>query len=343
MAEVRITVFQRMIEKVVYALNNEFYLRSKDAGQPNAQTIEIPQSSGLEEPVLGGVNSGYYTTSNHLNAATALDPVIIVNDKLSYSNTILRPPHPFVFETLQEVELSYNKAQQVAEEQGMNMKVAIANYIASVWNPTLAAYIIGTTGMAKGGAAPETRDTEGTTGAKSGYDGLVKRFQYADLLNILYQIKKQNLQGGSWNALITPEMWEDLLRIPEIVDYEKTGNITMLNQGVVGKWGPLQFHDPRQNDRWNANVLYDLTTPSAPVPVAYGGTLNANCVSAMLVWNDQYVERNIGNILFYSRKDDPIYMGDISQWGMRIGGSPRRLDGRGVIAVYETPTTGEIA
>jgi len=343
MAEVRLAVFQRMIEKVLYALNNEFFLKSKDAGSVNAQTIYIPQSSGLEEPVLGGVNSGYYTTSNHLNSATALSGVIIVNDQLSYSNTIIRPPHPLVLEALQEAELSYNKAQQLAEEQGMNMKVAIANYLLTVWATTTAAYIIPTTGLPdpKKSTTVQIRSAAGTTGAKSGYAGNVKRFEYSDLMALNTAIKKQNISGGQWWALPTPEQWEDLLRITEIVDYEKTGNETMLKNGVVGRWGAVNFLDPRQNDRWNANVLYDLT--STATPVAYGGTLNANCVSAMLVWNDQYVERNLGAIKFFSRKDDPLYMGDIYQWGVRAGGSPRRLDGKGVIAIYEAPTVEEPA
>ena len=345
MAEVRLTVFQRMIEKVLYATNNEFYLRSRDAGASNAQSIKIPQSSGLEEPVLGGVNSGYFTTSNHLNSATALSPVIIVNDELEYSNTIIRPPHPFVLETLQEAELSYNKAQQLAEEQGMNMKVAIANYFLTVWAQTLAAYIFPTTGLPnpKKSTTLQSRSTSGTTGAKSGYSGLVKRFEYTDLMALESAIKRQNLEGGQWFALPTVEIWEDLKRITDIVDYDKTGNETMLKQGIVGSWGSIRFLDPRQNDRWNANVAYDITTPSAPVPIAYGGAFNSNTVSALICWNDRYVERNLGPIKFFSRKDDPIYMGDIYQWGVRAGGSPRRLDGKGIICVYEDPTTGGAA
>jgi len=78
--------------------------------------------------------------------------------------------------------------------------------------------------------------------------------------------------------------------------------------------------------------------PSAPVGVAYGGTLNANCVSALLVWNDQYVERNEGAIKFFSTTNDPIYMGDIVNWGVRVGAASRRNDEKGVLAFYENPT-----
>ena len=338
MAEVRLTVFQGMLEKKLFP-DNAFYAFSKNAGQPNAQTIEIPQEEDGEEPILGGVNSGYYTTANNLAAATALSPVIRVNDKLSYSNTIIRPPHPFVFETLQEVELTYSKASDVAQQQAQNMNTAIANYFATRWAQDTASYVVGTTGVNKKGLI-EVRDTTATTGAKGGYAGMVNRFAYQDLLNLLLLIKKQNLSGGTWRALPTPELWQDMLMITDIVDYEKTGNQTMLQSGVVGSWGGVLFMNPRQNDRWEANVLYDLTNPVAPVPVTYAGALNANCVSALMVWNDQYVERNEGGIKFFSRKDDPIYMGDIVQWGVRCGASKRRLDGRGVICIYEKPNEG---
>jgi hypothetical protein len=113
----------------------------------------------------------------------------------------------------------------------------------------------------------------------------------------------------------------------------------MLEKGIVGKWGLINYLMPRQNDRWNANVLYDLTGVN-PVGVAYAGALNANCVSSMLVWNSNYVERNEGAVKFFSRKDDPIYMGDLFNWGVRFGASKRRLDGKGVIAVYEKPAAG---
>jgi len=335
MAEVRLIEFQRMLEKQLFP-DNSFYKFSKNAGKPNVSSVEIPQSSGHDAPILGGVNSGYYTTSNDGNAATALTPVIKVNDKLTYSNTILRPEKPYVFETLQEEELSYNKASAIADEQADNMNTGIANYIATVWAADVANYIIPTTGLNQAGTE-QKRSSNVVTG---GYTGLVKRFAYEDLQALNLEIARQNITGGQWRALPTPELWEDILRIPEVVDYEKTGNETMLKKGVIGRWGKVLFLDPRQNDRWNANVLYDTTGGvGAEVPVAYDGALNVNCQSALLVWNDKYVERNEGAIKFFSRKNDPIYMGDIAQWGVRVGGSYRRTDGKGVICVYEAKTT----
>jgi hypothetical protein len=335
--EVKITIFQRMLEKKLFP-DNDFTRYSRNGGQPNADTIEIPQSDGGNEPVLGGVNSGYDDVANNLANATALTAVVRVNTKKSYSNTIVRLPEPFVYETLQDVVLSYNKANEIATEEAENMNTAVANYIAIQWQPTLAANIFPTTGLPnpKSSTTEQKRSSSVVTG---GYTGLVKKFEYSDLKNLSKQIKKQNVKGGQWYALLTPELWDDLTAIDEIVNFEKTGNETMLKQGVVGRWLGINFLEPRQNDRWGANILYDITTPAAPVKVAYGGTLNTECVSAMLVWNDRYVEKNEGGLMFFSRLRDPIYMGDIVNWGVRVGGASRRLDEKGTIAFYEAKTT----
>jgi hypothetical protein len=333
MSEVRITWFQRQLEKALFP-DNTFLKYSKDGGQPNVATVEIPQATATNRPVLGGVNSGYYTTANNLANATGLTPIIRVNDKLTYNNTIIRLPNPIVIETLQEAELSYNKAAQIASEEADNLNTAIANYALAQWAQDNASYIIPSTGKTSAGVV-ESRISIVT----GGYAGAVKRFSYEDLLALQTAVRKQNINGGQWVALPTVEQWEDIRRIANVVDFEKTGNETMLKSGVIGKWDRILFLDPRQNDATQANVVYDITSTAAPVPIAYDGTINSNCVSALLCWNADYVEKNEGSLVFFSRTKDPVYMGDLMNWGVRFGASKRRLDGKGVIAVYETPVS----
>jgi hypothetical protein len=337
MAEVRISTFGRMLEKVLFP-DNSFVNKSFNRNEPDKKQVEIPQSTGSADPIIGGVNADYYDPANNLANADTVDGVLRVNDEKIYPMVIMRPPNAFVFETLQEVELSYSKASEIATEEGENMLTGAANYMLTVWAPTLPARIIPTTGLDKAGTE-QKRDTTGTTGSVGGYSGLVKRFAYNDLLELSKQIRKQNIKRGTWYVMMTVEIWDDIKHIDQVIDFEKTGQTTKIEEGLIGKWGKLYFLDPRQNDRWEANVLYDITVPATPVPVAYDGALNANCVSALIAWNDKYVERNLGALKFFSRKGDPLYMGDISNWGRRLGGSSKRLDEKGVIAFYEAPTT----
>jgi hypothetical protein len=333
MADVQLQIFQSMIEKNIFP-DNAFYKNSKNAGNSNANTITIPQSSGLEEPVLGAVTAGYNTTANNMTTATALTPVINVNDQLSYPNVILRLPHPIVMETLQETDKPYNKAAIMAADQAQNINTAVANYAATQFMQDAAQYIIGTTGKDKAG---NVSSRASAVTSKGGIATNVNRFGYEDLLLLEMMIKKQSIENGSWYALITPEIWDDMRRIENLIDYEKTGQSGMLEKGIVGKWGLINWLMPRQNSRWEANALYDITNINAPVPVAYGGTLNTNCTSAIIAWNDQFVERNEGGVEFFSTKKDPFYMGDVYNWGVRFGAAKRRADGRGVVGVYESP------
>lgn len=336
--EVKIQVFQKMLEKKLFP-DNMFIQYSRNGEDANADTVNIPQSSGGNEPVLGGVNSGYDDYSNNLAHATVLTAAIRVNQKKSYSNTIVRLPEPYVYETLQDVVLSYNKANEIATEEADNINTAVANYLAIAWSPTVAARIFPTTGLPN--PKVSTTEQKRVSGlAAGGYAGNVKRFEYSDLVKMLKEIRKQNITGGRWFALITPELWDDLLRINEVVDYEKTGNQTMLKNGIVGSWGGVNFLEPRQNDRWNANIMYDVSGGvGAEVPVAYGTALSTNMVSAMLIWNENYVEKCLGQLMFFSRLRDPLYMGDIVNWGVRVGGTSRRLDEKGTMAFYEAKTT----
>jgi len=331
--EVRLSVFRSEIIKKLRP-DNGFarYSRSASAADANAEKVIIPQAQAGQKPTLGGVNSGYYTKTNNLAAASTLSGVIRVNDRLEYSMNILKFPNSVVFETMQESPITYDKLSAVIEEQAAEMDKAIAEYYLAAWAQDNTNFIIGTTGI-DSAAATKTR----TSVVTGGYAGTVKRFQYEDLLALESAIMRQNYTNGSWYALPTVEQWEDMRRIANIIDFEKTGNTGMLEKGIVGKWGRINYLDPRQNDDTNANVLYDLTAPAAPVPVAYGGTVNANCVSAMLVWNDDAVEKAFGGVKMFERKRDPEYLGDIYNWACRLGASKRRLDGRGVIAVYETP------
>ena len=156
--------------------------------------------------------------------------------------------------------------------------------------------------------------------------------------------------GGKWHILPTVEQWEDVMLIPDFVDFEKTGNETMLKKGIIGTWLGFQWHEPRQNDDLEANVIYDTTTPSAPTKVDYAGAVDGdgrtiyavtpttNSVSALLVWNDKMVRRSEGMNNVYFRKDDPEYQADILSANVRFGASFSRTDNKGVIALVETRT-----
>lgn len=339
MAEVRIKIFSRDLQKNLFP-DNAFYKRSKVDPASSATSIDIPQAQAQARAKIGNVQIDYDNPANNLTDASKMTAIKRVNTLLNYVNQNFYVPPIVIDENNQDGELSYSKQQEIREEMSDELNTQVANWAAVNWAPTQAGNIISTTGT-------DTR----TSLVTGGYNGLVKRISYQDLLNLKVKAMKQQKMGGKWFILPTPEQWEDIMLIPEFRDFEKTGRETLLKEGVIGTWLGFTWLDPRQNDDLEANVIYDTTTPATPTKVDYaasveGGTgrtiytltPTANSCSALLAWNDRMVRRSEGNVNVYYRKDDPLYQADVLSANVRFGASFSRADNKGVLVLVETRT-----
>jgi len=326
--EVTKQVFEKLIQKELYP-DSEFYKKAINGGDANALTYHIPQESAINRPTLGGVNGkDYLLTANNMTAATALTAKYNVNTSKSYNSTIIKFPEPIALETLQDAMLSYNKAQALAVNMASKMNQAIADYFATAWQPTVSDNIIALTGKDKAGSA-KTR----TSNVTGGYAGSVYSVGYQDLQALALAVDKQNIVGGQWYVLLTPEQWADISQIDEIEQYQLRGLVNKFGATALGRWRKFVFLDSRQSDLWNANILYDVT--SGTVPVAYGGTVNTNCLSGLLAWNDKQVVYRQSKMKVFQDLNNPIHMADLRNMGTRIAATQIRLDQKGVVAMYE--------
>jgi len=338
MAEVRVKIFSRDLQKNLFP-DNAFYKFSKVDAASSANSIDIPQAQGQARAKIGNVQIDYDNSANNLADADKLDAIKRINTLLNYANQNFFVQPIVIDKNNQDGELSYAKQQEIREEFAMELNTQIANYAAVKWGPTVAGNILKTTGTA-------TR----TSLIVGGYNGLVKRIVKQDLLDLKKTAMKQQKMGGKWYILPTPEQWEDIMLIPDFVDFEKTGRETLLKEGVIGTWLGFTWLEPRQNDDLEANIIYDTTTPSAPTKVDYVGAVDgdgrtifavtptANSVSGLLAWNDKMVRRSEGSNNVYFRKDDPLYQADILSANVRFGASFSRTDNKGVLVLVETRT-----
>ncbi|MEK0369733.1 MAG: hypothetical protein QQN55_01060 [Nitrosopumilus sp.] len=338
MAEVRVKIFSRDLQKNLFP-DNAFYKKSKIDPASNANSIDIPQAQSQASAKIGNVQISYDTAGNNLNDADKLTAIKRINTLLNYINQNFFIPPVIIDKNNQDGELSYAKQVEIREEFSDELNTQVANYSAVKWGPTVASNILKTTGTA-------TR----TSLVVGGYNGLVKRITKQDLLNLAKAAKKQQKMGGRWYILPTVEQWEDIMLIPDFVDFEKTGNETMLKKGIIGTWLGFQWFEPRQNDSLEANIIYDTTTPSAPTKVDYAGAVDGdgrtifsvtptvNSVSALLAWNDKMVRRSEGKVNVYFRANDPEFQADILSSSLRFGASFGRSDNKGVLALVETRT-----
>ncbi len=338
MAEVRIKIFSRDLQKNLFP-DNAFFKRSKLDAASSATSIDIPQSQTQAASKIVDVQIAYDTAGNNLADADKLTVIKRINTLLNYVNQNFFVVPVVIDKNNQDGELSYEKQQQIREEFAEELNTQMANWAAVKWGPTVAGNILKTTGTA-------TR----TSLIVGGYNGLVKRIIKQDLLNIKKAAMKQQKMGGKWYVLPTPEQWEDIMLIPDFVDFEKTGRETLLKTGVIGSWLGFIWLEPRQNDALEANIIYDTTTPSAPTKVDYAGVVDgdgrtiqtltptANSVSALLCWNERMVRRSEGRVNTYFRPNDPEFQGDLLSANVRFGASFGRSDNKGVIALVETRT-----
>ena len=337
MAEVRIKVFKRDLQKNLFP-DNAFYKKSKVDGASSAESIEIPQAESPVKAVIGNVQVNYDDVANNLTAANKLEAVKRINSKKTYENQNIFVPPVIIDKNNEDGELSYEKRAEIQEEFALELNTQVANYAAERWAPTNINRITGTTGT-------ETRLGLVT----GGLPGPVKRATYKDLLRVKKFFQKMNLpKGGKIYALPTSEFWEDIMLMEEFRSFEKTGLVTLLKDGTIGKWLGITWMEPRNNEDLGANIIYDYADPANPVKVSYESVIvggrnvlqiapTATTVSGVLFWHERMVRRSEGRVNGYFRKDDPFYQADILSSNVRFGATSSRADEKGVVALIETP------
>ena len=63
---------------------------------------------------------------------------------------------------------------------------------------------------------------------------------------------------------------------------------------------------------------------------------DANELAVGLAWQKDCVSRAIGEKKMFDDTNNPVYYGDLYSFLLRTGGSPRRYDGKGIVAIIES-------
>lgn len=309
MAEIRTTLFSRELQKQIFP-NSDFYKKSigETGVADNVETVEKPVQTKISKAKEGA------PSSLPIKVETSTDT------KKSYEVTKLWCA-PLLIDDDSQIMTNYDKRRTKQEQQAGELNLKAANYSFLKWSPTQAANIVKSTGSAR------ATNVVGLTSTR-------KAITKADLLKIHNMMMRMNVSGlpGKWYGLLTADAYTDLLTIPEFVDYEKTGNTSKLEQGVIGKLMGIEFLT-RSTDEGHAGGLYNAagTTP-------YGA--DAEIVNDMLpcnlFWNDKMVCRAEGAVRTIVNENAPGYLGGtIIESFVRFGADIIRSDQKGVIALLE--------
>jgi hypothetical protein len=146
---------------------------------------------------------------------------------------------------------------------------------------------------------------------------------------------------GTMYFLPTVEQYDDILNIPEFIDFEKTGRESRLIRGEVGSLYNITILEPRHRTDWNANILYsyvDNADGSVDLTkVEDTASSGANMVSAGIAWVDNMVLRAQGSAIVFPWQNSPVYMGDVYASELRYGAIKKRNDNKGVVMLVENP------
>ena len=308
MAEISPIKFSKELNKVLFP-ENAFYKKSM-TDEAKYKTIHIPEAG-----VTGTASVGDYP-SLPLSIQKRTDTVT------SYTTDEVYLTNPVLIEREDEILLNYSKMKDVVTAAGHILNTKIADIAATNFAPTstVLGNVFATTG------------TNTRTSALVGSTVTAKRLLMADLLKVKKYFDKSNLPDGQIYGLLTPEFVEDLFYIDELVDYDKTGELTKLRNGEIGRILGMQFMT-----RWNSTLgTNGVSYTNGGVKKALGAAVAATDRAAIIFWHSSAVRHAEGFAKTVINRDAPGYKGGtIIEAMVRFGATINRTDELGVAAIYE--------
>lgn len=303
MAQISPKLFSKDLASQIFS-DNTFYTKAfKDVAAGNVDSVDIPIAGNLSDASSG-------TPSLPLSIGTRTD------DVKNYPLTQIWAS-PILVKREEDIVLNYNKQLDIARAMGEAISTKAADYAANAWGP--AAAQITTTGTAR------ATTLVGATGNR-------KAITKADLLRVRNAFMKQNINLNGLIAVVTPDQYNDILGIAEFVDFEKVGQTSKLESGILGR---ILGFDVMV--RWNESLgSVGLHYTADGQTKKANGTVAATDSPAALFFQPtmvRYAEAFPETII--NRKAPGYLGGTIIESVVRFGATQSRGDGRGVVALVE--------
>lgn len=219
--------------------------------------------------------------------------------------------NPIYIPNIDTVELSYDKRQSILWNDRMELQKQAHQNLLYRW--FTAGKVIETNGD----------DCEAHTSATA--TGNRKKLTKATILDLMVKFNQDDVPATGRYILLDSVMYSHLL--DDLTDKELSAFLASANaqQGVLGRlYGfdimqrsqVLRLKADKSLLKWNANGV-------------------AGELAAGLAWQEQCVSRALGEVKMFDKMDDPTYYGDIYSFLMRVGGSKRRYDSKGIYVIAE--------
>jgi hypothetical protein len=311
MAQLAPRKFSTELQKELFP-DNSFYQKSRTEGGIGAdvENVDIPVAGNI-----GKAKSG--------------DPEVLPLQVKVREDSFKTYPveqlytDPYLVRNEEQIVLNYNKLQDVASSLAMSINTRAGNIAATNWGATLASNIVQTTGTGR------LSTVTGTTGNR-------KAIAKNDMIGVRSAFNKMNLPNLGRNSLfglLTPEMVGDLLKVPEFVDADKTGELSKLINGEIGFICGFNLM-MRNNDIGSTGIMY--SEAATPVKRAVDEALAVTDNAAAIFWHASMVRNAQGNAKSFIDRGKPEYLGGtLLSSVVRFGATFDRPDQKGIYVLVE--------
>lgn len=280
--------------------SNDFASKSvDDSAFVNNKTVHVPNA---------GAPSGVQKNRTVLPALVSQR----VDNDLTYDIDEFTT-NPIHIPNVDNVELSYDKRMSVMLNDRQQLQKETSQNLLYKWMPEVVSQYIKTSGE----AAP-AHTTSAATGNRL-------KITKEDVLALSTRFNEDDVPMLGRTLLLDAKMYADL--IADITKENLQAFLASANvqQGILG-------------NLYGFNVMMRsqvLRLTSTGTLLEWSEVAQATEVAAALAWQQDCVSRAMGDVKMFSQMDDPLYYGDIYSFLMRVGGSMRRYDKKGVAVLME--------
>lgn len=312
MAQINVQKYSRELQEILYP-DNDFYMKSlKESGiGPDVTTVNIPLAGQVPAAGVG-------VPTLPLAIQTRTDDSKTYAVQQVYTKPIVLTPEDAI--TLSQ---AYDKRQSILRQMASAINTQCANIAAFAWGASTNVAV--TTGSAR------ATDLVGGTGTR-------KAVTKADMLAVRSAFNKMNLpKTGQIYGLLPESFVNDLLGIAEFVDYDKTGELSKLLEGKIGRILGMNLMMRHEEETGSVGVVYSSASAKVTLdPTNRAAGISATDSAAAIFWHEDTVVHAEGNNRINVNENVAEYLGGtVMSSTVRFGAAQMRGDEKGVFTLIE--------
>ena len=223
--------------------------------------------------------------------------------------------NPILIPYADMVELSYNKRNSVIDQDRKELIFKAAEAMLAKWLPA-AANRVQTTGTGVPAWTPSAT-------------GLRKKITPADVAALQVRMNADNVPQTDRYLLLDAQMYQQLLdgmTNTQAIGFFQAADV---KRGVMGMLYGFEV--------MVRSTVYRFTADGTLKP--YGAAGAATDLAGGLAWQRDSLSRALGEVVMFDQVDNPLYYGDVYSFLVRVGGTIRRYDKKGVYAIVTDTAT----